>query len=163
MCGIVGYVGPRPCVDIVVGGLRRLEYRGYDSAGVAVVGPGGLQIQRSKGKLANLVSLLGQHPLAGSTGIGHTRWATHGRPSDENAHPHFHKGVAVVHNGIIENHLVLKEQLRAEGHVFTSQTDSEIFAHLVSDELAKGKELPEAVRGALSRVKGTYALAVMAE
>ena len=164
MCGIVGYVGPRPCLDIVVEGLRRLEYRGYDSAGVAVVGPGGLQIQRSKGKLANLVSLLGQHPMPGSTGIGHTRWATHGRPSDENAHPHAYDGVAVVHNGIIENHTQLKAALSARGHRFSSETDTEIVAHLVADELAGGAaDLAAAVRAALRQVHGSYAIAVVSE
>jgi glucosamine--fructose-6-phosphate aminotransferase (isomerizing) len=164
MCGIVGYVGPRPCVDIVVGGLRRLEYRGYDSAGVAVVGPEGLRIQRSKGKLGNLVALLGEHPLAGSTGIGHTRWATHGRPSDENAHPHAYGGVAVVHNGIIENHLQLKAALSARGHRFSSETDTEIIAHLVADELADGAaDLAVAVRAALRQVHGSYAIAVVSE
>ncbi len=164
MCGIVGYVGPRPCVDIVIGGLRRLEYRGYDSAGVAVVGPEGLRIQRSKGKLGNLVALLGEHPLAGSTGIGHTRWATHGRPSDENAHPHAYGGVAVVHNGIVENHLQLKAALSARGHRFSSETDTEIIAHLVADELAAGAaDLAVAVRAALRQVHGSYAIAVVAE
>jgi len=101
MCGIVGYVGPRQCVDIIVGGLRKLEYRGYDSAGVAAIGPSGLRVLRAKGKLQNLVNLLQTKALVGTTGIGHTRWATHGRPSDENAHPHSYGGVAVVHNGII--------------------------------------------------------------
>src|SRR5574341_96888 len=164
MCGIVGYVGPRPCVDLIVEGLRRLEYRGYDSAGVAVVGPGGLQVQRSKGKLANLMSLLERHPLAGSTGIGHTRWATHGRPSDENAHPHAYGGVAIVHNGIIENHLELKSALGGEGHRFSSETDSEIFAHLVAAALKAGDgDLPGAVRSSLAQVRGTYALAVISE
>ena len=165
MCGIVGYVGPRTCVDLVVGGLRRLEYRGYDSAGVAVVGPGGLDIRRSKGKLSNLVERLRGEPLSGSTGIGHTRWATHGRPSDENAHPHRHRGVAVVHNGIIENHLELRAALQSRGHVFTSETDTEIFAHLISDALegpARG-DLRGAVREALRQVRGAYALAVVAE
>jgi len=151
MCGIVGYVGPKPAVEIIVNGLRRLEYRGYDSAGVAVVGPGGLAVQRSKGKLQNLVSLLAEHPLAGSTGVGHTRWATHGRPSDENAHPHAYKGVAVVHNGIIENHLELKASLQGKGHRFSSETDTEIFAHLIADALQAGAEdLAGAVRAALS-------------
>src|SRR5512142_761055 len=125
MCGIVGYVGPRPCVDLIVAGLRKLEYRGYDSAGVAVLGPDGLAVARAKGKLRNLVSVLAERPLAGTTGIGHTRWATHGRPSDENAHPHSYRGVAVVHNGIIENHLELKAALISKGHVFTSETDTE--------------------------------------
>jgi len=164
MCGIVGYVGPRQCVDLVVGGLKKLEYRGYDSAGVAVVGPSGLSVERAKGKLQNLVALLAQRPLAGSTGIGHTRWATHGRPSDENAHPHSYRGVAVVHNGIIENHLALKAALAAKGHRFSSETDTEIIAHLVSDALESGAAgLREAVQAALSRVEGTYAIAVLSE
>jgi glutamine---fructose-6-phosphate transaminase (isomerizing) len=165
VCGIVGYVGPRPCVDLIVGGLRRLEYRGYDSAGVAVLAAGGLEIRRSKGKLQNLVERLKQEPLSGSTGIGHTRWATHGRPSDENAHPHRYGGVAVVHNGIIENHLELKAALQARGHVFSSETDTEIFAHLIADALAAGGkgDLRGAVREALRQVRGAYALAVIAE
>jgi glucosamine--fructose-6-phosphate aminotransferase (isomerizing) len=165
VCGIVGYVGPRPCVDIIVGGLRRLEYRGYDSAGVAVIGPKGLEIQRSKGKLQNLVDRLRDAPVAGTTGIGHTRWATHGRPSDENAHPHRHGSVAVVHNGIIENHLELRSALQAKGHKFTSETDTEIFAHLISDALegpARG-DLAQAVRLALRQVRGTYAIAVVSD
>src|SRR5512142_3279612 len=164
MCGIVGYVGPRQCVDLIIDGLRKLEYRGYDSAGVAVVGKGGLAVKRAKGKLANLCALLAEAPLAGTTGIGHTRWATHGRPSDENAHPHFHNGVAVVHNGIIENHLELKAALTARGHKFKSETDTEIFAHLIADALEAGKrDLREAVRAALVQVRGTYAIAVVAE
>ena len=165
MCGIVGYVGPRPCVDLIVEGLRRLEYRGYDSAGIAVVGPRGLDIRRSKGKLANLASRLRDQPLEGTTGIGHTRWATHGRPSDENAHPHRYGGVAVVHNGIIENHLDLKAALQARGHAFASETDTEIFAHLIADALAgpaRG-DLPQAVREALKEVRGSYAIAVASE
>jgi glucosamine--fructose-6-phosphate aminotransferase (isomerizing) len=166
MCGIVGYVGPRQCVDLIVTGLSKLEYRGYDSAGVAVVGPSGLSIQRAKGKLGNLVGLLKEKPLSGTTGIGHTRWATHGRPSDENAHPHSFGGVAVVHNGIIENHLELKADLQARGHRFASETDSEIFAHLISAALEEGggkRELAEAVRAALAQVEGSYALAVLSE
>src|SRR5512138_1915391 len=164
MCGIVGYVGPRQCSDLIIGGLRKLEYRGYDSAGIAVVGPSGLAVRRAKGKLANLVNLLEEGPLAGCTGIGHTRWATHGRPSDENAHPHSYGGVAVVHNGIIENHLALKASLGARGHKFASETDTEIFAHLIADALAAGaRDLQAAVRVALEQVKGTYAIAVVAE
>ena len=164
MCGIVGYVGKRQCVDVVVNGLRKLEYRGYDSAGVAVVGDSGLSVARAKGKLKNLVDRLGERPLAGCTGIGHTRWATHGRPSDENAHPHAYDGVAVVHNGIIENHLELRAQLTAKGHRFSSETDTEIFAHLLADELAAGAaELAGAVRAALSKVNGTYAIAVVSQ
>jgi glucosamine--fructose-6-phosphate aminotransferase (isomerizing) len=164
MCGIVGYVGPRQCVELIVGGLRKLEYRGYDSAGVAVVGPGALSVRRAKGKLANLVKLLDDGPLPGCTGIGHTRWATHGRPSDENAHPHQYGGVAVVHNGIIENHLSLKAMLAGKGHRFASETDTEIFAHLIADALAAGaKDLAAAVRASLAQVEGTYAIAVVAE
>ncbi len=164
MCGIVGYVGPRQCVDLIIGGLRKLEYRGYDSAGVAVVGGGHLTVRRAKGKLANLVKLLGDGPMPGCTGIGHTRWATHGRPSDENAHPHAYGGVAVVHNGIIENHLALKEALTAKGHRFASETDTEIFAHLIADQLAAGaRDLHAAVRASLGQVEGTYAIAVVAE
>ncbi len=164
MCGIVGYVGPRQCVDLIVGGLRKLEYRGYDSAGVAVVGPSGLAVRRAKGKLQNLVALLKDGPLPGCTGIGHTRWATHGRPSEENAHPHSYGGVAVVHNGIIENHLELKAALAGRGHRFASETDTEIFAHLIADALAAGaRDLQQAVRTALQQVHGTYAIAVVAE
>jgi len=164
MCGIVGYVGPRQCVEIIVGGLRKLEYRGYDSAGIAVVGPSGLTVKRAKGKLQNLVAVLKEAPVPGCTGIGHTRWATHGRPSDENAHPHSYGGVAVVHNGIIENHLELKAALAARGHRFSSETDTEIFAHLIADALqANARDLQHAVRAALAQVSGTYAIAVVAE
>src|SRR5512138_1714547 len=164
MCGIVGYVGPRQCSDLIIGGLRKLEYRGYDSAGIAVVGAGGLVVKRAKGKLANLVALLKDAPLAGTTGIGHTRWATHGRPSDENAHPHAYGGVAVVHNGIIENHLALKAALVARGHKFSSETDTEIIAHVIADALKAGAaDLRAAVRAALGEVHGTYAIAVVSE
>src|SRR5438445_1096442 len=163
MCGIVGYVGEEDCATLLVDGLRKLEYRGYDSAGVAVLGKEGLSVVRAKGKLANLEKRLSEQVPSGMTGIGHTRWATHGKPSDENAHPHKYGGVAVVHNGIIENHLELKESLSSAGHKFGSETDTEIFAHLIADEEKAGKRLPEAVRAALSMVKGTYALAVMSE
>ena len=164
MCGIVGYVGPRPSVEVVVGGLKKLEYRGYDSAGVAVVGPGGLTISRAKGKLKNLVDRLAEKPLTGRTAIGHTRWATHGRPSDENAHPHSYKGVAVVHNGIIENHMELKAELTGKGHKFASETDTEIFAHLIAEAMGKGgDDLSQAVRDTLKQGKGTYAMAVVSE
>ncbi len=164
MCGIVGYVGPRQCVEIVVSGLKKLEYRGYDSAGVAVVGASGLEVARAKGKLANPVGVLKEHPLAGCTGIGHTRWATHGRPSDENAHPHRYGGVAVVHNGIIENHLALRSALQTRGHRFASETDTEIFAHLIAEALEDGRRnLVQAVRAALAQVQGTYAVAVISD
>src|SRR5262245_42924993 len=124
MCGIVGYVGDEECAGLLVDGLRKLEYRGYDSAGVAVVGKEGLSVVRAKGKLANLEKRLSEQVPSGMTGIGHTRWATHGKPSDENAHPHKYGGVAVVHNGILENHLELKESLARAGHKFASETDT---------------------------------------
>jgi glutamine---fructose-6-phosphate transaminase (isomerizing) len=161
MCGIVGYVGDKESAPILVSGLKRLEYRGYDSAGLAVVSRNTLNVVRATGKLKNLENRISQDVPRGTIGIGHTRWATHGRPSDENAHPHSYKGVAVVHNGIIENHLALKEELRARGHAFSSETDTEVFAHLIADELERGLDLPEAVRTAIKQVKGTYALAVV--
>ncbi|HEX8820850.1 MAG TPA: glutamine--fructose-6-phosphate transaminase (isomerizing) [Archangium sp.] len=161
MCGIVGYVGDKESAPILVSGLKKLEYRGYDSAGVAVVNRNVLNVVRATGKLKNLESRVQNEVPQGTIGIGHTRWATHGRPSDENAHPHTYGDVAVVHNGIIENHLALKEQLRAKGHHFSSETDSEVFAHLISDELKGGLDLPSAVRAAIAQVKGTYALAVV--
>ncbi|MDF1563980.1 MAG: glutamine--fructose-6-phosphate transaminase (isomerizing) [Deltaproteobacteria bacterium] len=164
MCGIVGYVGGEEAAPILVSGLSRLEYRGYDSAGLAVVSPAGLETVRAEGKLAGLIALLRERTPAGQCGIGHTRWATHGPPSERNAHPHVQDGVAVVHNGIIENHLRLRAELQAEGCVFASDTDTEIFAHLISRELGGGAEtLTDAVRAALSRVEGTYALAVLCE
>ncbi|HZA13838.1 MAG TPA: glutamine--fructose-6-phosphate transaminase (isomerizing) [Myxococcaceae bacterium] len=163
MCGIVGYVGDKESAPILVSGLKKLEYRGYDSAGVAVVGNRVLNVVRSVGKLRNLENRVIAEPPQGTIGIGHTRWATHGRPSDENAHPHSYRGVAVVHNGIIENHLHLKETLRARGHEFSSETDSEVFAHLIWAELEKGHDLALAVREAVKEIKGTYALAVVWE
>jgi glucosamine--fructose-6-phosphate aminotransferase (isomerizing) len=161
MCGIVGYVGDKESAPILVSGLKKLEYRGYDSAGVAVVSRNTLNVVRATGKLRNLENRVSQEVPRGNIGIGHTRWATHGRPSDENAHPHSYKNVAVVHNGIIENHLALKEELRAKGHVFSSETDTEVFAHLISDELERGVDLVDAVRLAIKQVRGTYALAVV--
>ena len=161
MCGIVGYVGEQQSAPILVSGLKKLEYRGYDSAGLAVVNGGKLGVVRASGKLVNLEARIGSEPPRGTLGIGHTRWATHGRPTDENAHPHSYDGVAVVHNGIIENHLELKAMLRAQGHVFASETDTEVFAHLIAAELRQGKELPEAVRAAVAVVRGTYGLAVV--
>ncbi|ATB31430.1 glutamine--fructose-6-phosphate transaminase (isomerizing) [Melittangium boletus] len=163
MCGIVGYVGDKQSAPILVSGLKKLEYRGYDSAGVAVINRNVLNVVRATGKLKNLESRVQTDSPQGTVGIGHTRWATHGRPSDENAHPHTYGGVAVVHNGIIENHLALKDELKRQGHVFASETDSEVFAHLISDQLKTGKDLPAAVRAAIARVKGTYALAVVTE
>ncbi|HIA02886.1 MAG TPA: glutamine--fructose-6-phosphate transaminase (isomerizing) [Myxococcales bacterium] len=161
MCGIIGYVGPRQCAQLILDGLRRLEYRGYDSAGVAVIQDGEVTIRREAGKLDRLAQNLAKHPISGSLGIGHTRWATHGAPTEANAHPHSYQNTVVVHNGIIENHLEIKAQLVEEGHVFTSETDTEIIAHLVARERSKGLELPEAVRAALTLVHGAYAIAVL--
>jgi glucosamine--fructose-6-phosphate aminotransferase (isomerizing) len=172
MCGIVGYAGPRQAVPILLEGLKRLEYRGYDSAGVAVEFEGALDISRSAGKLANLHALLDRRPMTGFLGLGHTRWATHGGPSEANAHPHTDcsRKLAVIHNGIIENHAQLRETLETAGHVFTSATDTEVLPHLIEDALAgfgaSGERvaeaaLAEAVRKVLRRVRGTYALAAI--
>ncbi len=161
MCGIIGYVGSAEATEILVEGLRRLEYRGYDSAGVAVVHEGALQLRRAVGKLRNLDDVLRGAPLPGQVGIGHTRWATHGRPTEENAHPHIVGRVAVVHNGIIENHLALRAELESLGHRFASETDTEIFSHLIFRELEAGHDLVESVRAALALVRGAYALCVL--
>src|SRR5689334_15453750 len=165
MCGIVGYVGPKECVPILIEGLRKLEYRGYDSAGVAVYEKGETRVVRCQGKLANLEKLLNTtNKLTGTLGIGHTRWATHGRPSETNAHPHRVGGVSVVHNGIIENHMALRQRLMGQGRKFTSETDTEIVAHLVDAELKAGvKDLGDAVRNALKQVEGAYALVVLSD
>ena len=141
MCGIMGYIGDQDASRILVDGLRRLEYRGYDSAGVATLNGGGaIDMRRAVGKLDNLESLLGENPLAGQIGIGHTRWATHGPPSEENAHPHRAGKVVVIHNGIIENFLELKEQLVAKGRTFYSETDTEVISQLIDDHMEQGKE-----------------------
>jgi glucosamine--fructose-6-phosphate aminotransferase (isomerizing) len=162
MCGIVGYVGTKDCAPVLVEGLRRLEYRGYDSAGLALHTGRGIELLRTVGKLANLEEALRRSPLAGTTGIGHTRWATHGRPSEANAHPHVAGRVAVVHNGIIENHVALRRELEARGVRFASDTDTEIVAHLVEEALGSGRgRLVDAVRTALGRVRGAYAIAVL--
>ena len=149
MCGIVGYIGKRRAVPIILDGLRRLEYRGYDSAGLAVLNEGGeLVVRRASGKLRNLEEVIRLDPVDGAYGIGHTRWATHGRPTEQNAHPHSdcHGDVVVVHNGIIENYIALKHQLEAEGHLFRTETDTEVIAHLVEKHLQGNLE--EAVRQA---------------
>ncbi|MFI4943871.1 MAG: glutamine--fructose-6-phosphate aminotransferase, partial [Burkholderiales bacterium] len=161
MCGIVGYVGSRDAVPVIIDGLRRLEYRGYDSAGIAVVRGGELLRRRAAGKLGNLSDSLAREPLTGEWGVGHTRWATHGRPTEENAHPHQDGSgkIVVVHNGIIENHLELKTRLQAEGHRFVSQTDTEVVAHLVASHY-KGS-LEQATRKALAEIRGVYALVLM--
>jgi glucosamine--fructose-6-phosphate aminotransferase (isomerizing) len=154
MCGIVGYVGTPQLRRHLLDGLRRLEYRGYDSAGTAIIEQGKTQILRAEGKLSNLARLVEQEKPRGTVGIGHTRWATHGRPSEQNAHPHKYGKVAVVHNGIIENHAALRSRLQSNGHVFSSETDTEIVAHLVDDELKAGKVGLAAVQGALKHVEG---------
>jgi len=161
MCGIVGYIGPKKVVPVVLEGLRRLEYRGYDSAGIAVVnGSGKVEIRRAPGKLRNLEEVIRKSPLEGTYGIGHTRWATHGRPTEENAHPHRDCSgqIVVVHNGIIENYLELKEKLQKEGHKFATETDTEIVAHLVEKNSQGGVPLEEAVRRTLQELRGIYAL-----
>ncbi len=159
MCGIVGYIGPRPPLPILVEGLKKLEYRGYDSAGVALVGVKGLNTERAAGKMVNLEEKLALKKLEGDYGLGHTRWATHGRPTEENAHPHTdcQGGIVVVHNGIIENYVELKNALEKKGHKFRTETDTEVVAHLLEDE---GSDLPSAMRSVCGRLKGIFALAV---
>ena len=168
MCGIVGYVGKKSVVPVIIEGLRRLEYRGYDSAGIAVSGNGdGLQIRRAEGKLRNLEEVIRLHPLDGTYGIGHTRWATHGRPTEENAHPHRDCSgrIVVVHNGIIENYVTLKKKLIEEGHKFTTETDTEVIAHLVEKHFAKTNgtrpSLEDAVRKTVKQLSGVFALGVI--
>jgi len=172
MCGIIGYIGGRQATPLLVGGLRKLEYRGYDSAGVSVFNNGSSKVVRCRGKLANLEAKLLVDPAPGSVGIGHTRWATHGRPSDENSHPHKVGPISVIHNGIIENHLQLRAELAASGSKFSSETDTEIFAHLVAREIKTADEpgksptggtLTLAVRRALAKVRGSYAFVVMSD
>ncbi|MCA9576327.1 MAG: glutamine--fructose-6-phosphate transaminase (isomerizing) [Myxococcales bacterium] len=161
MCGIVGYIGSEPSAPILLDGLRRLEYRGYDSAGLAIHSTNGVQVVRAVGKLRNLEKALDERPLQGTVGIGHTRWATHGRPSEVNAHPHVAGPVAVVHNGIIENHVALRNELRAAGCEILSDTDTELVAHLVRREVDGGTDLETAVRQTLGRLHGAYAIAVL--
>lgn len=161
MCGIVGYVGSPEAADHVLDGLRRLEYRGYDSAGIAAIEDGKMQVRRRKGKLLELAKALKQEPLCADSAIGHTRWATHGRPSDENAHPHLVDDVVVVHNGIIENFLELKDEMSRNGRKFQSETDTELISHAIA--LSDAPSLEERVREGLNRVQGAYAIAVMSE
>ena len=162
MCGIIGYIGPRPVVPIILDGLKRLEYRGYDSAGIAVVKDGVMDVRRSAGKLANLEQSISKTPLDGDYGLGHTRWATHGRPTEENAHPHRDGSgrIVVVHNGIIENYLELKRELVAKGHRFESETDTEVVAHLVQDQW-QDDGLEAAVFRAMTRMRGLFALVLL--
>jgi len=158
MCGIVGYIGHRQAAPLILESLRKLEYRGYDSAGIAVLNDGQVVIRRAEGKLNNLATMIDRQPMAGTIGIGHTRWATHGRPSETNAHPHRAGDVVVVHNGIIENYLELKEQLSKRGTHFSSETDSEIVAHLVAEKVERGVDFFDAVRRSLREIHGSYAL-----
>ncbi|MGE0626654.1 MAG: glutamine--fructose-6-phosphate transaminase (isomerizing), partial [Hyphomicrobiaceae bacterium] len=161
MCGIVGILGRKPVALDLVDSLRRLEYRGYDSAGIATVENGHLERRRAEGKLRNLETRLSAQPLSGQVGIGHTRWATHGRPTENNAHPHMSARVSVVHNGIIENYRELREELSARGHVFASDTDTEAVVHLITDEMDCGAGPVEAVRKSLQRLTGAFALAII--
>jgi len=163
MCGIIGYIGKEPAVPILIEGLKKLEYRGYDSSGVAVFKDGKITVRRAVGKLQNLETLLRTETLSGSIGVGHVRWATHGRPSEENAHPHRAGRTVVVHNGIIENYLALKQELAAQGRVFQSETDTEVIAHLIDSIVQKGLSLEEAVREAARHLEGAYAIAVIDE
>src|SRR5574341_516453 len=163
MCGIVGYVGEQEAVPILIGGLAKLEYRGYDSAGVAVLQGETIEVRRSVGKLVNLQKSLDKKAIKGVVGIGHTRWATHGKPSEQNAHPHRSKGCVLVHNGIIENYQPLKEQLVRDGYKFESETDTEVVAHLIDKYLHRGHKLVDAVRAATKDVRGSYAIAVISE
>src|SRR5207248_10000577 len=170
MCGIVGYVGRAEAVPILLDGLRRLEYRGYDSAGVAVVDRGHLETRKCAGRIAALAKFITKRPLSGSFGVSHTRWATHGKVTDENAHPHFDQSgkIALVHNGVIENYAALREQLEREGgHKFTSDTDTEVLAHLIGsiyeqlDGADSKARLVNATRAALKQVIGTYGIALV--
>src|SRR5450759_5270582 len=161
MCGIIGYIGREPAVPILIEGLKKLEYRGYDSSGIAVLQQGKFEIRRAVGKLQNLETLLSSETFTGNMGVGHVRWATHGRPSEENAHPHCAGSIVVVHNGIIENYLALKQELLAQGRTFKSETDTEVIAHLIDSIARTGKSLEEAVREATRHLEGAYAIAVI--
>jgi glucosamine--fructose-6-phosphate aminotransferase (isomerizing) len=163
MCGIIGYIGKDTAVPILIEGLKKLEYRGYDSSGVAVFQNGKIEVRRAVGKLQNLEALLRGETLTGRIGVGHVRWATHGRPSEENAHPHRAGSVVVVHNGIIENYTALKKELSAQGRTFRSETDTEVIAHLIDSIAQKGDSLDQAVREAAARLQGAYAIAVIDE
>lgn len=163
MCGIIGYIGKKEAVPILIDSLKRQEYRGYDSAGIAVISDGKIEMVRKKGKIKELEALLERKRIHGTTGIGHTRWATHGKPSDENAHPHRAGSIALVHNGIIENYLTLKEKLIRKGRKFTSETDTEIIAHLIDSYINAGMDFENAFRKSLKELKGSFAVAVINE
>ncbi len=163
MCGIIGYIGNANATEVLVEGLRRLEYRGYDSAGIAVLQHGRLEVRQRVGKVRNLEEALEQDDLVGTAGIGHTRWATHGRPSEDNAHPHRSGNVVIVHNGIIENYLVLKRQLECEGYHFISETDTEVIAHLLARSMREGRSLQQAFQATMQELRGSYAIAGLCE
>ena len=163
MCGIVGYVGPREATPVLVSGLRKLEYRGYDSAGLATLTNGRIEVRRCVGKLDNLDAMLREQPLPGSPGVGHTRWATHGRPSEQNAHPHRAGKVVVIHNGIIENFLELRRALAQRGRTMASETDTEVISHLIDELVGEGLGLAEATRRAIAQLQGSYAIVVLSE
>ena len=163
MCGIVGYVGPRDAVSIILNGLKRLEYRGYDSAGVAVINGSQIEVRRDAGKLSQLIELVNKSPLTGAPGIGHTRWATHGAPSARNAHPHVGNSgkVVVVHNGIVENFLEIKDEMVAEGVNFLSETDTETIVHLAEHHQAAGVHFVEAARRTFQQIEGANVVLLM--
>lgn len=163
MCGIIGYIGNRNVLSILIDGLRRLEYRGYDSAGIAYFSDGKLEIRRAAGKLSSLEAILPIQPPNGSSGIGHTRWATHGRPSEENAHPHSAGPLTVVHNGIIENHISLKKDLQKKGHTFVSDTDTEVITHLIDHLCQEGLSIEKALQRAIEQVRGSFAICLLSE
>jgi glutamine---fructose-6-phosphate transaminase (isomerizing) len=163
MCGIVGYIGGQEATPVILDGLKKLEYRGYDSAGIATLAGGETGIRRSEGKLVNLENLLREQPLSGMIGIGHTRWATHGRPSEINAHPHKAGPIIVVHNGIIENYLQLRERLKQVGHTFKSETDTEVISHLIEEKLKETQDFVLAVRQVLAELRGAYAVCILNE
>src|SRR5262245_18250861 len=163
MCGIVGYVGPRDASPILIGGLRKLEYRGYDSAGLATCSNNHVEVRRTVGKLDNLVKVLREQPLLGTPGIGHTRWATHGRPSEQNAHPHRAGKVVLIHNGIIENYLALRAALESRGRKMASETDTEVISHLIDEEVQRGANLFDATRRVVRQLEGSYAIVVLSE
>ena len=161
MCGIIGIIGKNPVAPLLIDGLRRLEYRGYDSAGIATLTNGTISRRRAQGKLANLDALLQQDPVDGRIGIGHTRWATHGAPTAVNAHPHGDARVVLVHNGIIENFHALRRELTAKGCRFETETDTEVVVHLISGLLAEGMTPQQAVQASLGRLEGAFALAIL--
>ncbi|MGZ7040358.1 MAG: glutamine--fructose-6-phosphate transaminase (isomerizing), partial [Thermoanaerobaculia bacterium] len=163
MCGIIGYVGTRDVVPVLIGGLKKLEYRGYDSAGIAVVNSNGVEVVRAEGKLSNLEGKLAGRNLPGTFGMGHTRWATHGKPNENNAHPHRDctGQIVVIHNGIIENFLSLKQRLQKAGHEFRTETDTEVVAHLIEENMKNGTKFIEAVKKTLKELDGHYALVMI--